>query len=94
MGDVIDLGKAKEEREPHIRGTARCLECSHQWEAVAPLGTFNLFECPECRTHKGVLTGPFVPELRLECECGNQLFFVTPEGYQCPRCGVEDDWEE
>jgi len=77
-------------REQHAHGNAFCLQCSHEWVAVAPTGTVQL-ECPECKTMKGLFKFPFAPatgELVRECNCGNQLFYLTPEGHLCTNCGI------
>lgn len=39
MADVIDLARAKEEREPHVAGHLFCMACSHEWSAVWKPGT-------------------------------------------------------
>lgn len=74
----------------HISGKAHCLHCGYEWEAVAPEGTTWL-ACPECTALKGIFKyPPCVPEggLVRECQCGNQLFYLTPEGHLCPMCGT------
>lgn len=76
--------------DPHMTGKARCIQCGHEWVAVAPVGTVFL-ECPECRTEKGRFIGACAPqegtEVR-ECNCGNQLFYLTREGHMCANCGT------
>lgn len=90
MAEIIDFGKAKAERTPHASGLARCVGCSHEWTVVAPLGTLQL-ECPECKTMKGVFAHPYRPEVYLQCECGNTLFYATENGVFCPNCAQEGD---
>lgn len=91
MGDIIDFAMAKEEREPHSAGLARCLACKHEWQAVAPTGTTWL-ECPECSLFRGRFIGQHTRDTpHLHCECGNNLFSVTREGTYCPNCGA---WQE
>jgi hypothetical protein len=89
MGAVIDLAKHKEENSPHLRGRVRCIGCKHEWEAVAPVGT-TLLECPECDAHKGLWMGVIMPPERQiwTCNCGGELFYITPDGTFCPNCGV------
>lgn len=93
MGDVVDFVAAKEEREPHMSGKARCLACKHEWEAVAPLGTIWL-DCPECTLERGRFIGPCERDGSFwRCNCGNHLFEITPEGVYCPNCGVWQNLE-
>lgn len=74
-------------KDPHLSGEAHCIYCDHKWTAVAPVGTTQL-ECPECRTLKGVFTYPCEPEgERWECQCGCQLFWITPTYSMCYNCG-------
>ena len=87
---VISLEQAKLDRTPHLSGAAACMVCHHSWVAVAPIGT-NELECPECHTMKGLFRFPFAPseaQLVRECVCGNQLFYMTPEGHMCANCGT------
>jgi Zn finger protein HypA/HybF involved in hydrogenase expression len=90
---VIDFHQKKEEKEknPHLEGKARCLDCKHEWEAVAPAGT-EWLECPECHSIKGRFVYHFEPETftKWVCNCGNDLFYATPDGYFCPNCG---EWQ-
>lgn len=80
----------KSREEPHMSGKAHCIACDHQWMAVAPVGTVFL-ECPSCHTEKGRFIGACSPdegtEVR-ECNCGNQLFYLTREGHMCANCGI------
>lgn len=91
MDKVIDLEAIKEARAPHLEGKARCLDCKHEWTAVAPAGT-EWLECPECHGKKGRFIYHFEPEpfVQWQCNCGNDLFYVTPDGCFCPNCG---EWQ-
>lgn len=76
--------------EPHATGYAHCFGCGHTWVRVAPIGTTR-FECPECHAIKGTWTFEFAPDegsLVRECNCGNQLFYLTPDGHLCANCGT------
>lgn len=87
MSTIVEL---RPRHDPHGAGDAFCLQCNHQWVAVAPTGTVQL-ECPECHTMKGLFKFPFAPsegQLVRECNCGNQLFYMTPEGHMCANCGT------
>lgn len=88
MGNVIELFKPKE--EPYAQGEAFCNGCGHVWQAIAPVGLVR-FECPACQAMKGMWRFEFAPEqgqLVRECDCGNQLFYLTPEGHLCAGCGT------
>ena len=76
----------------HNRGKARCMHCSHEWEAVVPIGVLECFECPSCHLMRGMFRYPFVKEGQQVwvCNCGNDLFHMTPNGMYCPNCG---DWQ-
>jgi len=86
--EIIEF-KRPEEEVPHCTGEARCLDCKHTWAAVAPLGVIWL-ECPAC----SLVRGRFVNYVARgdhywECNCGNDLFKVTPDFIYCPNCGQE-----
>ena len=86
MADVVEFKK----REQHGQGEAFCLGCGHAWQAVAPTGTTR-FECPECHAMKGLWRFEFAPttgQMVRECNCGNQLFYLTTEGHLCANCGT------
>lgn len=88
MTNVIELPREQ------MRGPARCLECRHEWEAVAPVGTYSL-ECPKCHTWKGVLSGFVTVPNDCEvwvCGCDSDLFYITPDYTQCARCGKEQNF--
>lgn len=71
-------------------GEAFCIACGHTWRAVAPTGTVDL-ECPACRTMKGKWRFEFRPapgQMVRVCNCGNQLFYLTPDGHLCANCGI------
>lgn len=88
MGKIIDLAAVKAEREPHLSGKALCLNCKHQWVAVAPIGTLDL-ECPECTLPQGrymhLVQDDSDPHWT--CQCGNQFFHITPKRTYCVSCG-------
>ncbi len=94
MGDVINFARKPadepEPETPHGAGEAFCFQCKYEWTAVAPVGTTQL-QCPECLTYKGLMKFPYAPpadKLRRQCNCGNQLFYLTLEGHMCCNCGV------
>lgn len=94
MGEVVAL-RRPEPHDPHATGGAFCLQCNHEWVAVAPTGETQL-QCPACKTHKGLFKFPCAPqhEMLWTCRCGNQLFNMTPEGHFCPNCGTYQEYPE
>lgn len=79
-----------EPAEQHGAGTAFCIGCRHEWAAVAPTGC-TAFECPACGAHKGKWKFEFYPpegQMIRVCGCGNELFYLTPEGHLCANCGI------
>lgn len=87
MGNVVSF---KPREDPHANGDAFCIFCKHEWLAVAPVGTMQL-ECPSCGSLKGIWKFPFAPnegQLVRECNCSNQLFYITPDGHVCANCGT------
>ena len=87
---VISLADEREKRMPHSSGQARCLDCKHEWVAVAPIGTYWL-QCPGCSLLRGkyIFMFNFPNELHWTCHCGNDLFYATKRAIFCPNCGAE-----
>lgn len=91
-GAVIPFARrqAAETTEQHGTGEAFCIGCGHTWTAVAPTGTLA-FECPACHAVKGKWKFEFFPpagQMVRGCDCGNQLFYLTPDGHLCANCGI------
>ena len=87
MGDVVSFF----DRAPHSAGRAKCLGCSHEWDAVAAIGS-ECLECHECGMHKGEFMGNYVPSVEDDvyvCNCGSDSFFVLRTGVFCRGCGAE-----
>lgn len=81
---------------PHLRGEAFCGACKHEWYAVVPVDAacHQHFECPDCHRMWGTMKHVFVPETVWTCNCGEQLFWLTPTGASCRRCGMlATGWE-
>ena len=74
MSNVIPIKAPKIQQAG--QGAAFCLGCNHTWEATAPVGVTR-FEF-----------APSPGQLVRECGCGNQLFYLTPEGHLCANCGI------
>lgn len=91
MSNVVEFKKPS---EPHGSGEALCIGCGHTWVAVAPIGVTR-FECPNCHAEKGLWKFEFKPsvgQLVRECNCGNQLFYLTPDGHMCANCGTYQEY--
>lgn len=90
MGDIVAINHKVAQESRHLQGDAICAACKHEWVAVAPIGTVEL-ECPNCHTWKGLFANPVAPfsEVVYECDCGGQIFFITPDGASCYVCGLE-----
>jgi hypothetical protein len=69
------------------------LACKHEWIVVAPVGKFDGFECPKCGLYKGVFMGTCSPEVAWTCNCGCNIFMLSPEGIICINCGEYQTWE-
>lgn len=95
-GEIVDFAAKREEREaeiPHLAGPAFCSACKHEWMAVAPIGTVEGLECPKCSRIFGAFKHEVAPKMAWQCNCGNILFWLTPEGAMCRKCGiVSHDW--
>lgn len=75
------------EKRPHMAGNALCLQCKHEWAAVAEIGEVCI-DCPACGLHRGVWKGNPVPGRYWQCNCGGVHFFVDEEGCHCANCGL------
>jgi len=90
--NVVNLNSRR--HNPHTTGDCQCIECGHRWVAVAPVGVVR-YECPVCRTFKGVSCYVVMPKEFLSCVgCGTYFWIITRAGYMCPRCGEERSFEE
>jgi hypothetical protein len=95
MSNIIPLFGNVEPAEQHGQGEAFCLACNHTWQAVAPTG-IESFECPSCRRFTGHWKFEFYPredQPVRECNCGNQLFYLTPDGHLCANCGIYQSYD-
>lgn len=90
MGDVIDIAS----RTTMMEGTGYCVGCHHSWPHRAPPGEGG-FDCPACGAQTAVWRGICVPDpdtgLVWNCNCGNDMFFLTPTGPFCPGCGARQN---
>jgi hypothetical protein len=92
------LAETKEAKDggdgPHLEGEAICGACHHEWRAVSPTGTVSL-ECPKCNRMWGTFKHQVEPETAWHCKCGEWLFWLTPTGAMCRRCGIRsNDWAD
>jgi hypothetical protein len=92
MAEIVSLAEHRDAGPP-LSGTARCGYCSYEWEAVAPVGAVHL-ECPSCHRMWGAYKHAVEPPKAFwRCNCGEELFWLTPKGAMCRRCGlVSNDW--
>jgi hypothetical protein len=97
VGEVIDLpgkGYRKPPTKPVMVGEAFCGACGAEWEITTQVGTVH-FKCPNCRRTWGALKHVCEPEVAWRCDCGETLFWLTPTGAMCRRCGERPkDWAE
>lgn len=97
MTEIIDLAKARKEREPHIAGALFCQGCDYEWSAVWEMGTTE-FECPNCNSMRGRSKFDVAPTPGSKVwscmSCGNQLFNLLPDRVHCPGCGKQWDYGE
>lgn len=90
MAEVVDLNERRDSLHTHASGPAVCLGCGHKWSCVSPLPVPTELECPACKTMKGTLEGLINRSAFIwQCQCGNQLFNICPDGAWCPVCGLE-----
>lgn len=91
---VIPFRRPQRE-EPYIGGDAKCIGCGHQWEAAAPVGTWQL-ECPSCGTMKGIFRNPVGAvegDSVLRCSCGCEALTAYQRHgrvwLRCMSCGLD-----
>jgi len=98
MADVVDFESAKQARSRHIGGPCRCMNCGHEWVAVAPAGSPAGLECTECGLSKGVLRefiGADVGQERYVCnQCESDVYMIEPHGAVCVGCGWLHTWDD
>jgi len=77
----------------YLTGEAFCLDCEHEWLAIAPVGTVSGLECPSCGTVKCIFRYGVVPEIVWTCNCGCQVFSISGISHNilCYRCGAVHD---
>src|ERR1044072_4260134 len=93
MSNVVSFERPQKP-EPHLEGLAKCIGCGHEWEAVAPFGTWHL-KCPCCHTMKGMFKHPISADQGdslFVCNCGCEaLVAYYRKGIfrlQCMNCGA------
>ncbi len=86
---VHSFEEARMKKIPHTAGEAMCHACYHKWIAVAALERESQWlKCPKCGLNRGYYEAPPVRPDKLvrACECGGQLFYITPDGPYCALC--------
>jgi rubredoxin len=69
-------------------GKTVCLACESVGAAVIPAGHVHFMECEVCGCMKKVFRYPLSKgDVTWECDCGNRLFEIVPQGIHCPMCG-------
>jgi hypothetical protein len=79
----------------HLAGSARCMKCKYEWQAVTPVGHIESLECPECHLHFGVMIFPTMPEAFWTCgHCECHIFSVSGISKEilCWQCGSIQVW--
>ncbi len=80
---------------PYLEGEAICGACQHEWQAIQPVGGKQHLECPACHRLWGAFKHAVEPVNSWRCNCGEQLFWLTPTGAMCRRCGKRSNqWAE
>ena len=97
MADILPFktkvdGDGEEPYDPHLSGPFFCGACGHEWEGVASVGETHV-TCPKCNRFWGAAKHVVEPETRWRCNCGETLFWLTPGGALCRRCGAtQTNW--
>lgn len=94
--EVISLFGTREETT--VEGSAKCVQCGHQWQAIVPAGTF-WFECPECGLHRGAFIYPIgggTGDQEFRCnECDSEILTAVWKAgaaypvILCVKCGTD-----
>lgn len=88
--NVISLADRRPGRT--LEGKAHCIDCRHEWHAVAPAGA-RWMECPACSGGRGTWCYPVATQEFWQCLCGCDLFTLTKVGPVCCACGaIADSW--
>lgn len=78
------------ERMPGFHGKALCLDCGYEFEGHRNFD-HAFIQCPKCRLFRGKHIYPIVTDTpHFTCNCGNDIFHITPTFFYCPACGK--DW--
>ncbi len=81
---------------PYWSGECLCGACGHEWAGAAPVGQEAHLECPNCHRFWGAAKHAVTPpHATWRCNCGETLFWLTPAGALCRRCGTySNDWAD
>lgn len=96
----VDSANGEDHTAHSFTGAARCMKCRHEWTATVPIvnPTESLkipwLQCPKCDCNHGFLVYPFerAGAMHWTCRCGNDLFYLTPDGAYCPSCNTTQKW--
>lgn len=86
---------AEDEGPRRLVGKAVCGACQHEWDAEALIAEPTHLECPRCHRFWGAFKHAVEPKMAWTCNCGEFLFWLTPDGAMCRRCGlVSSEWAD
>lgn len=94
--DNVTPFRKQQTGEPYGQGPARCLDCKHEWQAAAPVGTAHL-DCGNCGGHRGMWKHPYAGkagDVAFICNfCRSEHFYaVKIDGLislKCAGCGAD-----
>lgn len=92
MSNVVQFGN-----QESASGEAKCVDCGHEWTAIAPIPYESGLECPECGLSRGGYKYPMAPnegEIVYQCNCGCSHFWVIEGGILCVGCGAVTTFNE
>lgn len=85
MPKVVNLDDYR--NTPHMAGICKCMSCGNEGPGVAPVGTISGLECSVCGRFTVVVKYDCGPETTFVCNCGCDLFRISPNNTICYSCG-------
>lgn len=85
MSKIVNLEDYR--RGPSMSGDCKCMHCGNEWGAIVPVGTVCGLECSACGRFTGVMKYEASPETTFVCNCGCDLFRISPHSTICYSCG-------
>lgn len=96
MADIIPFKcvPVEEVEAPHLSGECFCGACGHEFVGVMPVGLTHI-DCPKCKRIWGAMKHVVEPSETWACNCGERMFWLTPKGAMCRKCGIiTTDWAD